>query len=109
MRTRQEPRPSRYHTWAELMERVYGSQVLRCPRCNSTLRLIALVTAPFVINSILEHIGLTTGPRKPALPLTKGQLELFEPEVLRPRLAAPASCRSPPTCRTPAFDTHATS
>jgi hypothetical protein len=90
----QERRPSRYHAWAELMERVYGSQVQRCPRGNSTLRLIALVTAPFVIRAIVESIGLSTGPRTLALPTTQGQLDLFEPEDLRPRVAARASCRS---------------
>jgi hypothetical protein len=86
----------RYYTWSELMLRVFGAKVLDCPKCDSTLRFIAVVTAPFVINAILTHIGLTTGPRKPPPPLVPRQLELFGPADLRP-LFLPAACRSPPT------------
>jgi hypothetical protein len=94
-------RSSRHSTWAELQARVWGSSVLRCPRCQASLRLVALVTAPFAIRAILSHIGLATGPRKPPLPLPPCQLLLFAPDELRPRLAVPAPCRSPPLASTP--------
>ena len=96
--------PSRYYSWSELIARVFGAQVLRCPRCNSTLRFIAMVTAPFAIKAILDHIGLSSGPRKLPLPTVKGQLSLFEPQDLRQALAPPASCRSPPPSHGPSQD-----
>ncbi len=90
---------SRNHTWAELMARVYGARVLDCPRCTGTLALVALVTAPTAIAAILDHIGLTTGPRKPPPPAPHGQLLLFEPRDLRPQLATITPSRSPPAAR----------
>ena len=95
----QQRRSSHNLTWSELMARVYGAQVLDCPRCHGMLALIALVTAPFAISAILDHIGLTSGPRKPPPPASPGQLPLFEPQDLRPRLAPAAPSRSPPPGR----------
>lgn len=89
-------RSSRNYTWAELMARVYGARVLRCPRCDASLRLIALVTAPFAIRAILIHIGLSIGPSKGPLPVAPPQLPLFQPEDLRLVFAPPTGARSPP-------------
>jgi hypothetical protein len=99
----QKRRTSRYYTWSELMERVFSAQILCCPKCDSTLRLIALVTAPATINAILTHIGLET-------PLTlrphfQQQLLLFDRpssrrslgEAGRPHFTSTPSSRSPPT------------
>jgi len=43
--------------WAELMRRNLGLDVLACPRCGGTLRLIALIEDPAVIQRVLEHVG----------------------------------------------------
>ena len=51
--------------WAELMERVFGVDVLVCPECGGRRRLIALIEDPAVIHRILTHLGLPTAP--PAL------------------------------------------
>jgi hypothetical protein len=92
-----ERKPRKYYTWSELLSRVWGAQALNCPKCSSTLKLIALVTASQAIKAIVTHIGLQT-PREPLRPHFQEQLLLFDPAELRPRFA-PASCRSPPTAK----------
>ncbi len=72
------------YLWAELMRRSLGLDVLACPRCGGTLRLIALIEDPAVIQRVLRHLGLPTdipeaqparAPPAPLLadaPLTRG-------------------------------------
>ena len=48
----------RRYRWAELLERVFEIDALRCPRCDSTLRLIAAVEDPAVARRILECLKL---------------------------------------------------
>jgi hypothetical protein len=45
-------------TWAELMRRGFGFDVLACPRCRGRLRLVALIQAKPVVERILRHLGL---------------------------------------------------
>jgi hypothetical protein len=52
-------------TWAELLERTFGVDVLRCPRCGGRRHRIATITDPIVIRKVLAHLGLRTEP--PAL------------------------------------------
>jgi hypothetical protein len=42
------------------MRRTFGFDVLACPRCDSRLRLIALIEEVAVIGRILRHLGLPT-------------------------------------------------
>jgi hypothetical protein len=44
--------------WAALLQRVFDIDALRCPRCGSTLRLIAAIEDPAIARRILECIGL---------------------------------------------------
>jgi hypothetical protein len=53
--------------WAELLQRVFEIDALRCPRCGSTLRLIAAIEDPAIARRILECIGLPA--RAPPLSL----------------------------------------
>ena len=46
--------------WAELMGRVFGIDVLRCPECSGQCRVIACIDDPDVIRKILRHLGLPT-------------------------------------------------
>ena len=39
------------------MHRVFGFDVLACPRCGHAMRLIALIEQPEVIRRILRHLG----------------------------------------------------
>jgi len=52
-------------TWAALMQRGFGFDVLACPRCGGRLRLVALIQAPAVIERILRHLGLPEGAPAP--------------------------------------------
>jgi hypothetical protein len=52
-----DPHPRRY-AWAALLQRVFGLDALRCPRCGSTLRLIAAIEDPAIARRILECLGL---------------------------------------------------
>jgi hypothetical protein len=54
---RLDTRPRRLW-WAALLQRVFAIDALRCPRCGSTLRLIAAIEDPAIARRILEWIGL---------------------------------------------------
>jgi hypothetical protein len=41
-----------------LLQRVFGIDALRCPRCGSTLRLIAAIEDPAIARKILECLKL---------------------------------------------------
>jgi len=56
------PKPRPRYLWAELLPRVYLVDVLSCPHCKRTRRLLAFITDPPVIGRILHHLGLTTEP-----------------------------------------------
>jgi Putative transposase/Transposase zinc-binding domain len=47
-------------SWATLMQRTFGLDVLACPRCGGRLRLIAFIEQPAVIARVLVHLGLPT-------------------------------------------------
>jgi hypothetical protein len=51
-------RQARGKSWASLMARTFGFDVLACPRCGGRLRLIALIEERAVIERILRHLGL---------------------------------------------------
>lgn len=63
----------RYYTWAELLERVFGTRVLICPRCGAARHMIAMITDPAIVRRILLHLKLPPDPlpispaREPAL------------------------------------------
>ena len=48
--------------WAELLERVFGVDILRCPRCGGRRHMIAQITDPLAIRKVLGHLGLRTEP-----------------------------------------------
>ena len=43
--------------WAELLQRVFAIDTLRCPRCGATLRLLAAIEDRAVARAILDCIG----------------------------------------------------
>ncbi len=53
-------------SWAALMQRAFGFDVLACPRCGHAMRLIALVEQAEVIRRILRHLGEPTEVPAPA-------------------------------------------
>lgn len=52
--------------WAQMVQRVWQSDVLTCNRCQGRRRIIAFVTAPEVIAKILGHLGLPVSKPKVA-------------------------------------------
>ncbi len=50
------------YRYAELMQRVFGVDVLRCNKCESKRELIALIFDPDVIERILKCLGLPHDP-----------------------------------------------
>ncbi len=50
----------RRYSWAELMKRVFLVDVLTCPDCGGSRRLLAFILKPSAIERILSHLGLPT-------------------------------------------------
>ncbi len=66
----------RYLSWAELLRRVHGVEVLNCP-CGGTRKIIAFVDDPKVLPELLARLGLPTRgatPREGTRPAAKGVL-----------------------------------
>ena len=79
-RSHEQPSPAsdsgdraRRMRWAWLLQRVFDIDALRCPRCGSTLRLIAAIEDPLVARKILECLGLPA--RAPPLETAAGEAE----------------------------------
>ena len=68
----------RYLDWASLLRRVYGEDILTCPKCGSQREIIAFIENPEVARKILEHLALPTAapPRAPAR--RPAQSDLFD-------------------------------
>jgi hypothetical protein len=55
-----EPTPEYRRPWAQLLKRVFGHDVLVCPKCSGPMRRIQFVDDPAVIERICSHLGLPT-------------------------------------------------
>ena len=53
--------PARY-LWAVLLARIYEILPLDCGRCGAQMRLIAFVTDPLAVKTILGHLREPTTP-----------------------------------------------
>jgi hypothetical protein len=78
--------PRGYRTrWAALLARVFGHQALVCPQCQGSRTILAAITEPEPICTILTHLGLPTDvPGRPT------RLRDEEPGRLRPTGASGA-------------------
>jgi len=54
--------PRRPLPWAELLRRTFQTDVLTCPRCRGTRRLVALVLRSATAQAILERLRLPSRP-----------------------------------------------
>jgi hypothetical protein len=50
----------RNYPWAQLMARVFGFDILLCPRCGGRMRILAAINPPDAIGKILSCLGLPT-------------------------------------------------
>ena len=57
------PAPRGPAPWAELLHRIFEVEPLECPRCGQTMRIVALITEPTVIDRILDHLRRTAAAR----------------------------------------------
>ena len=46
--------------WAELLQRIFDHDVLKCPRCKGRMKIVQFVDDPLVITKICTHLGLPT-------------------------------------------------
>ncbi len=67
--------PINRYLYAELMQRVFGVDVLRCNKCESRRELIALIIDPEVIERILKCLGFPHRPPPIAAARPPPQLE----------------------------------
>ena len=51
----------RRYSWAELLERAFGIQVLVCPKCSGIRRVLAAIHDPASIARVLGAMGLSAG------------------------------------------------
>ena len=64
-----EPETSRrtkHFRWAELLRRTFAIDVLACPGCGGRLRFLAAIEQSTLVEKILGHLNLPTGPPEPA-------------------------------------------
>jgi hypothetical protein len=55
-----------HSSWARLLAKVYEIDPLRCPRCGSEMKPIAIITDPSEVRKILRHL-LKIGRAPPGL------------------------------------------
>ncbi len=67
---------SKNYTWAQLMERAFGHQLLICPVCGGPRRVLEVVTDRETIRAILRKHGLSSELPEPAPAKPNPQLEL---------------------------------
>ena len=53
-------------TWAQRLKRVFNIDISVCPLCGGTMRVIADIIDPDIIQKILDHIEAQPPPTKPA-------------------------------------------
>ncbi len=53
-------------TWAQRLKRVFNIDITICPLCGGTMRVIADITDPDIIQKILDHIEAQPPPFKSA-------------------------------------------
>ncbi len=98
------PLPVRYRIpWAQLLERVFGVDVLACTRCQGRMKVLACLEKPDAVRAILRHLGLR---RHRAL---RGEVPRPAAARLRPRGVTRRPLRSGRARRGAAFGCESTS
>ena len=89
--------------WAELRTETFKVDVLRCPRCDGRLAIIAFITDVIVVHKILAHLKLPTTLDPPLRSRFDEQLSFdfagtgdANPAREQPCADRAAGCRDPP-------------
>jgi len=64
--------------WSALLRRAFQIDVLRCPRCEGRMKVLAAINDPEVAQKILRHLGLPAEPPSCAPARAPPELELFD-------------------------------
>jgi hypothetical protein len=76
--------PPRRAAWADLLQRVFEVDALRCPACGGRMRILSAITEPDVARRILECLHMPS--RAPPLDEAKGEPDGEPPEESIPDL-----------------------
>ena len=60
-----------YIPWAELLQRVFGEDVLRCPHCRGRRHMISAITDPEAVRRVLESVREGLERNRPPPPETQ--------------------------------------
>ena len=52
-------------SWSRLIQKIYETDPLLCPKCQGAMRVIGSIEDPSVIRAILEHLGLWLARARP--------------------------------------------
>lgn len=66
--------------WARLIQKIYETDPLTCPKCRGIMRVVAFIEEVVVIRKILEHLELWKIPGRPT------KQDRGSPVVAEPRL-----------------------
>jgi len=84
--------------WATLLQRVWGVDVMACPRCASRMTVVAGISDLHVVERILRHLGLFDQPRAPNVHDCPSPPALVDGQTLL--MFAPRPGRTPPSSST---------
>jgi hypothetical protein len=51
--------------WSRLIQKIYQTDPLCCPRCQGRMRILAFIEKPEIIKKILQHLGLWERKARP--------------------------------------------
>ncbi len=51
--------------WSRLIQKIYQTDPLCCPRCQGRMRILAFIEEPEIIKKILQHLGLWERKARP--------------------------------------------
>jgi len=71
--------------WARLIQKIYETDPLCCPKCQGRMKVISVIEQPKVIKKILKHLGLwevkARPPPKTSTPHPNVQLDTSDSQV----------------------------
>jgi hypothetical protein len=96
--------PTQEASWAALMRRSFGIDVLSCPKCKGRLRFVAVIFDPIEVKRLLAHLRCFSDPLRERRPSTKRPSTfpdsdaLCTPRCTRASRGDSASSRDPLQC-----------
>ena len=63
--SRDGPSKEYRRNWSRLIQKIYETNPLCCPRCQGRMRILAFIKAPEIIKKILHNLGLRKRKARP--------------------------------------------